>query len=107
MNKQLNPAGQGITIDAGAMDLNRDNYIDIGEYATSILLSDMLSTDENNFSVKNINGKITNKGENALLINSGNREVQYTAYKYLYDYYNLGQAKRDFIQNPNNCCVVN
>ena len=109
MNRNLNPQGQELQISVDALDLNKDSKVDIGEYATSILMADMLSKDGNKFDVNNINGKITNEGENALLRYYSSKDVdsiQYRAYSYLYQQYNLGKAAKEFMQNPNNATIV-
>lgn len=104
MNKKLNPNNEENGISADAMDLNHDNKIDIGEYAASILLSDALSTDSEDLNIKNINGIITNKGENKLLAYGmpQNKDIAYKTYLSLYQTYNLDNAAMNFISDSNN-----
>ena len=104
LDKQLNPEGQDVEIDAYALDLNHDGKVDIGEYSTSILLSDALSNDSEQFSTDNITGTVTNKGENAMLAQYAHNpnNIAYQTYSYLYQFYNLGSAAQQFAQNPNN-----
>lgn len=108
MNKKLNSSGSEYEITAEAMDLNKDNYIDVGEYATSILLSDMLSTDSKELNLKNINGKITNEGENKVLAYGllKNKDIAYKTYLSLYMAYDLGRAVKDFKSDINNLTEV-
>ena len=84
-------------VTAKALDLNNDGAIDIGEYATSILLVDKLSNGE-------IMGKENNKGMNASIAyatkrNYKNAKAEFQA---LYNQYNLKEAQEEFLKNPNN-----
>ena len=91
-------------ISADALDVNKDGKIDLAEYSTSILLSDALSTNGNEVSAKNINGIVTNEGLNAILPYGlkANNEAAYKTYSYLYDFYKLGDAQKEFLNNPDN-----
>ena len=102
MDKQLNPPEQGYLIPAKCLDINNDNKIDVSEYATTILLSDILSTDSEKYSADNVNGIITNKGENAMLNKHLNGEISGSTYSYLYHYFNLGREKTNFLKDSNN-----
>lgn len=104
--KQMNP------IMANAMDtldLNRDGYVDISEYSTSILLADMLDDDYQLPNGQNIDGVITNKGENRLVQYAlpQNKDIAYRTYLSLYQGYNLGEASRNFVTNQNNTMKLN
>ena len=94
----------GENASAEALDLNEDKKIDIAEYSASILLSDIFSTDENRPKVEKVRGIVTNKGQNAMLPYSQkiNYEVANRAYRALYETYNLGEAQREFLSDPNN-----
>lgn len=84
-------------LDVGVCDFNKDKKIDLGEYATSILIADKLSNGE-------IDGTITTEGENASLayINKKNRKAASSDLKYLYEQYNLREAQAEFLSDRNN-----
>lgn len=84
-------------LDTAVCDFNKDKKIDIGEYATSILIADKLSDGE-------INGTITNEGENASLayVNKKNQKAASADLRYLYEEYNLKQAQDSFLADKNN-----
>ncbi|MBR2068407.1 MAG: hypothetical protein IJ877_01465 [Candidatus Gastranaerophilales bacterium] len=103
---KLNPENQDIEINSYALDINHDGKVDIGEYSSSILLADALSTNEEKLDIQNIDGTITNKGENAMLRDYGNTNIAYQAYSYLYHFYNLGTAAKEFAQSPNNTIAL-
>ena len=88
---------------SSSMDLNKDGNIDIAEYSTSMLLADMLDED-GPVDVRNIDGIITNKGENKLLAYglANNKDIAYKTYLSLYQGYNLSEACRKFVSDANN-----
>ncbi len=91
-------------MNAESLDLNNDGLIDLGEYSTSILLEDALSTNDNYFDIRNINGTLTNKGENALFkygLNS-NYPIAKATYHQIYNAYGLNYAQQNFLHNLNN-----
>ena len=91
-------------VTADALDLNKDGKIDLAEYSTSILLSDALSTNDKEISVNNIDGVVTNKGLNAInpFSEKNNVSEAYKTYSYLYDFYKLGEAQKEFLSDSNN-----
>jgi len=108
MDYTLNILGAENQISMDALDLNRDGNIDIAEYSASILLADMLDED-GAADIRNIDGNITNKGENKLLAYglSQNKDIAYRTYMSLYQGYNLAEASRNFINNQNNLVKIN
>lgn len=76
------------------MDINKDGKIDIGEYGSSILASDMISNNGN------INGTINRQGHNAVqeLTKKANAEAAAMLYGSLYKGFNLGEAAKNFNQ---------
>ena len=107
MNAKLSGLNGEVQICADALDLNKDGYIDIAENAASILLADALSTSDGDITPNNINGIISNEGQNRLLPygNKKNYDIAYKTYASLYQYYNLEQAKNEFMQNKNNLVI--
>ena len=91
-------------ISADALDLNNDGKIDVAEYSTSILLEDALSTDSSTVRAENIDGIITRNGSDASFAYSvkGNKEAAKETFTYLYDTFDLGQAKKEFLSHRNN-----
>lgn len=89
---------------AEAMDINHDGQIDVGEYASSILLADMLSTNTQELDPKNIKGEINNDGQNNSLayINKKNLAQASEIFKGIYDYFGLNKAAEEFKADPNN-----
>ena len=77
---------------AEPLDINKDGKIDNSEYATNILLTDMLSKENPDFS--KIDGTITPKGMNAVLAYSkiSNTKAATDMYAKLYNKYNLGKT---------------
>lgn len=94
--------GDGVS--AEALDVNKDKQVDLAEYASSILLFDMLSTDSENLDVSNINGVITNQGEIAALpyVSVRNLNVATEVFKSIYQHYDLQLAQKEFLANDNN-----
>ena len=87
-----------------ALDINEDGKVDIAEYATSILLEDALSADTDDLRHENINGVITKDGSNKSLpyYTKGNVKIARNVFNQIYNYYNLGQAKQEFLKDKNN-----
>lgn len=94
----------GEKVSAEALDLNKDDRIDLAEYSASILLSDILSTDSKQPSVKDVTGTINNKGQNASLAYAAkqNYEIAARTYAAIYQTYDLDKAQEEFKQEPNN-----
>ena len=93
----------GNEVGASALDLNKDEKIDIAEYATSILLNDSLSDYDGK-----IDGTITNKGQNegiAYALNK-NYTIANAIYRSLYQDWELKKAKNEFIAKLNGINVV-
>ena len=97
----------GPDVSAEALDINKDSNIDIGEYATSTLVADMLSSDNTKLKKENITGTINNQGENSSLayINSKNKAVASAEFKAIYDDFKLDEATKDFLSDPNNTVI--
>lgn len=91
-------------ISAEAMDINHDGQIDVGEYSTSILLADMLSTNTQELDPKDIKGEINNDGQNNSLpyINKKNLAQASEIFKGIYDYFGLNKATEEFKADQNN-----
>lgn len=94
----------GDKVSAEALDLNHDAKIDLAEYSTSILLSDILSTDSSAPSIKGVTGTINNEGQDASLAYASkkNYDIAARTYRAIYQTYDLGKAQQEFKQNPNN-----
>lgn len=94
----------GKEVTADALDLNKDGKIDVAEYSTSILLSDAMGEDGKTLTFDNIDGTITNKGQNATLpyANKKNYEIANKTYQALFERYNLDGAQEEFLLNKNN-----
>lgn len=92
--------GENLSVEmsAEALDINKDGQIDVGEYATSILVSDSLS---NNGEIK---GTINQNGlDNSITYaNKKNYEIASQQYKALYDLYNLQAESQKFLADSNN-----
>ncbi len=98
-------AGLSDLVSAKSLDLNNDGDIDIGEYAASILVEDMISSNENgNLKATDVNGEITNKGENAIFtfLNKNNYEEANNIFKKVYSDFNLKEAVDRFTSDSNN-----
>ncbi|MBR1617685.1 hypothetical protein IJ670_05985, partial [bacterium] len=108
MDAVLNMKNSGEAITVDALDLNRDGNIDVAEYSASILLADMLDDDIILPNGQNIDGNITNKGEQRLLDFglAQNKEVAYRTYMALYQGYNLKEAGREFASKQNNMLKI-
>lgn len=84
-------------LSAKGADLNNDGKIDIAEYAANILAGDLYSDGK-------IDGKINNHGENQLINDAKKKNIIRTKARYfaLYQKFNLGKAKQEFLDNSNN-----
>lgn len=94
----------GEKFNAKFLDFNKDNNIDIGEYSTSILMSDMLSKDQVTLKAENITGTITSHGENASLAyaNVKNNEAATQDAQAIYTSFKLEEAQKEFVKEQNN-----
>ena len=97
-------AAFGDKASAKAFDINGDNQIDIGEYATTILLEDMMSKDVKTIDTKNITGTVNNDGQNnlAAYINLQNSASTSAVVSSISKAFDLGSAKNLFTVKPNN-----
>ena len=102
--KELNEKLQSPELTAEALDLNNDGKVDIAEYATSTMATDMLDTDQTKCDVKNLDGKITNKGEDATMHLYTKQNVQNakTLFTEIHKHFDLDKAMNEFKANPNN-----
>ena len=104
-NKEIGQKS-GVELCADALDLNNDGKVDLAEYATSTMATDMLdSLDEKTMpTVNNIDGVITNKGENAALklYTKNNIQPAKQIFTNLYNTFNLNNAMNEFKSNQNN-----
>lgn len=93
-------------VSAKALDVNKDRKIDLSEYASYMIASDMLSTEPTSSDLKraNITGTITNQGENAsyALFNKGIEETARNIFKSIQSDFNLTKAQTEFTSEPNN-----
>ena len=109
MNKQIlarNPQAVVVHPDftAEALDLNGDGKVDIGEYATSTMAADMLDGDQAKCDIKNLDGVITNKGEDASLGLYMKQNVQNAKalFNEIHKTLQLDKAMNEFKSNQNN-----
>ena len=102
--KELNEKLQSPELTAEALDLNNDGKVDIAEYATSTMATDMLDTDQTKCDVKNLDGKITNKGEDATMHLYTKQNVQNAKalFTEIHKHFDLDKAMNEFKANPNN-----
>ena len=92
-------------VSAKSLDLNNDGKVDVAEYASSILVEDMLSSNKDgNLKPKDVNGRINYIGQNKLLsfANIKNYETAHNIFKQVYKDFKLEKALSEFISNPNN-----
>lgn len=91
-------------LSADSVDINKDGQVDAGEYASTILLADMLSTDAQNVDANNIKGEINNSGQNNSLpyLNKKNIAPATEMFKTIYNAFGLEQANKEFASNQNN-----
>ncbi len=82
---------------AKGVDLNNDGKIDIAEYATNILASDIYSNGK-------VDGVINNRGQNQLIGDAKKENIAKTRKVYfaLYQQYNLKEAQEKFLSDLNN-----
>lgn len=75
---------------AKPLDINNDNKIDVSEYATNIIATDLLS--KGTTDVSQVDGTINAKGMNAILeyTKKSNAEAAANLYRNIYNYYQLG-----------------
>lgn len=88
-----------------AIDINKDGYIDLSEYATNTLVQDILSTaDGYDITPDKVDGVINNKGEaKAFALN--NKHVVEQArdlYGKLHENFGLADAQKEFLSDNNN-----
>ena len=95
---------EDLQISADALDINQDGKVDLAEYSTSVLLEDALSSDTDELKHENINGVITKDGSDKSLAyyTKRNVEIARNVFSQIYDYYNLGEAKEEFLSDKNN-----
>ena len=82
---------------AKGIDLNNDGKINVAEYATNILASDIYSNGK-------VEGVINNQGQNRLLGDAKKENIAQTRemYSALYQQYNLKEAQEKFLSDLNN-----
>lgn len=95
---------EGSKLTAEALDVNNDGKVDIAEYSTSILVSDALSEGTDKILKENMNGIVTEEGLNKSLKYGTirNKEAAREVYSGIYNEFNLGEAKQEFLKNKNN-----
>lgn len=88
----------GAEFSAEALDINKDKQVDVGEYASSILLTDMLSTDSENVDANNIKGEVNTLGLNKSLAYASKKNIVKAAemFKAIYNTFGLVQAYEEF-----------
>ncbi len=91
-------------VDASSLDINKDEKVDLSEYAASLLAEDMLSSDVTTLDSKNINGVINSDGQNALLsfVNRKNYATANDTFKAIHAAYDLNSAQEEFLNDKNN-----
>ena len=103
MNQKLEKQGFS-NLSANALDINQDGYIDVGEYATSTLAQDAISSTQGfNIDTSNIDGLITEDGDKALALNNKNKESEAREiYSKLHQEFKLDKAQEEFLADQNN-----
>ncbi len=95
----------GDRFSAEAIDINKDGYIDVAEYATTTLTEDALSSTKGfNVDPNKVDGIINNEGSNktfALNLKS-NAKMASEIYSKLYNEFGLDKAQEEFLSNDNN-----
>lgn len=95
----------GDRFSAEAIDINKDGYIDVAEYATTTLTEDALSSTKGfNVDPNKVDGIINNEGANktfALNLKS-NAKIASEIYSKLYNEFGLDKAQEEFLSNDNN-----
>ena len=92
-------------VSAKALDLNKDGNVDIGEYASSILVEDMISSSTSGqLKASDVNGEITNKGQTELLAfaSEDNYQSANNIFSKVYSDFNLSEAAEKFAADKNN-----
>jgi len=91
-------------LDFSVLDINEDGKIDVAEYSTSLLVSDILSKNEDSPNILAIDGKITDKGFSALLpyFNPKNMKIARKTFANLYHMFKLDKAQEEFLADKNN-----
>ena len=94
-------------ISAEALDLDEDGFIDLGEYAASILTSDILSKGKNpfaGFSTDKIDGTITDEGMTRLLsfFNKKNKAAARQKFAHLHNFFKLDLKMHKFVSETDN-----
>ena len=89
---------------ADALDLNEDGKVDIGEYAASTMAADMLDGNPSKCDITNLDGVITNKGEDASmgLYMKQNMKNAKTVFNDIHKTFQLDKAMNEFKSNLNN-----
>ena len=89
---------------AEALDLNNDGKVDIAEYSASTMAADMLDKNQSECKIENLDGIITNKGENASisLYTKDNCNKTKQLFTNIYNTFNLNEAMSDFKSNCDN-----
>ena len=102
LTRQLQRTFNTDNISAEPLDLDSNGKIDIAEYASSILVTDMLS--DGSLDKKDIDGKINNKGHQKLLgfFDKYNNPEAQKVLRDLHISFSLDKAKEEFVKNPNN-----
>ena len=103
-NKFKNSVGiEKEEINADILDINKDDKIDVGEYAASILASDMLSRGASEVQLDNIEGNITNDGIRRLskLFDKKNAKKGERVFNLLHSFFTLDAFKDKFIFDAN------
>lgn len=97
--------GEGeILMDASVLDLDGNGEIDLGEFSASIILEDALSKDDSHFDERNVDGSITEQGEEKELeyFEKDNYALARTVFKRIYKLFNLARAQENFLSDENN-----
>ena len=94
-------------LSADALDINEDGFVDIAEYATSILTSDILSKGKNpfaDFAPDKIDGTVTDEGMTRLLsfFNKKNKNAAREKFTHLHNFFHLDLQMRKFIHDADN-----
>jgi hypothetical protein len=92
-------------VSADALDLNKDGVVDAGEYAASIIVEDMISSNPSGkLNASDVNGEINQEGQNQLLAfaNKNNYETAHNIFKQVYNDFALDKSLNEFKSDPNN-----
>lgn len=104
LNKELEDT-VGNNFSADALDLNKDGYVDIAEYATDTLTQDALSSVKGGRVMpENVNGVITAEGQDkaTMLLARINEKSAERIYSNLYNEFDLASAQKKFLADKNN-----